>query len=181
MSSHYYNKFIDFFERHELYDKEIFDYLRAQSILFDYRDIDLRSRIGFFFLAEKGILREINLVLPFIDSDVTTVINIHEYTHGIIACKYINRVIKEDIVSETLPHLYERIYLEENKDNEKLREHISYRNNIIINSTDPQSKKYKQALMVQDQLLDYYYNGHTSIKDLNKKAKKLIRKQNCNL
>ena len=178
MNINYYQKFIDFFERHELYDKETFDYLKNNTQLFDYRDTDQHGFIGCFYLTKKGILQKINLILPFIDSDITTLINIHEYTHGIIAYKKINSILTENIVNETLPLLYERIYLEENKDNENLREHINNLNRRIINSTDPESKKYKQALSTQDQLLDYYYSGHTSIKDLNKKAKKLIRKQN---
>lgn len=181
MSTHYYNKFIDFFERHELYNKETFDYLRTHSILFDYRDTDHRPFIGCFYTTKNGKLEKINLVVPYIDSDITTLINIHEYTHAITVFPYMHKSFTEDNACEILPLLYERIYLEENKDNEKLREHITAINKIIKESNNSEITKYKIALNMQNELLDYYNSGHTSIDELNKKAKKLIRKQNCNL
>jgi len=182
MSTHYYNKFINFFERHELYDKRLFEYLRLHSILFDYRDTDHRPFIGCFYTTEKGKLKKINLIVPYIDNDITTLINIHEYTHAITVFPYMHKnFIEDNNACEILPLLYERIYLEENKDNKKLKEHITAINKIIEESNNPEITKYKIALNMQEQLLDYYNSGHTNIRDLNKKAKKLVKKQNCNL
>ena len=181
MNINYYQKFIDFFERHKLYDKETFDYLREHSILFDYRDTDYHPFMGCFYITKKNKLEKINLIVPYIDNDITASINIHEYTHGIVAYNYMNKPFAEDITIEILPLLYERIYLEENKDNERLERHVTNINKIAEASNSPEIAKYKIALNMQDDLLDYYYSGHTSIKELDKKARKLVKKQNCNL
>lgn len=181
MSPNYYQKFIDFFKRHGLYSQEAFDYLRKNSIQFDYRDTDYHSFIGCFFLTQRDKLTKIDLIVPYINNDITALINIHEYTHGIIAYRYINKRVPEDFTSETLPMLYERIYLEENKDNQALRNHVASINNLIKESNCPDIIRYKIALSMQEELFAYYANGHQNIKELSAKTKKLTRKQNCNL
>lgn len=180
MSLNYYQKFIDFFKRHGLYNQEVFDYLRKNSIQFDYRDTDYQPLIGCFYLTKGNKLTKINLIVPYINNDITVLINIHEYIHGIIAYKYINKRFSEDLNSETLPILYERIYLEENKDNQTLRKHFDSINDVINESNSTDIMKYKIALSIQEKLFDYYTSKHPNIKELSSKAKKLTKKQNCN-
>ncbi len=181
MNLNYYYKFINFFEKQNLYNKETFDYFRSNSILFNYLDTDYHPFIGCYYTTKNKKVNKINLIVPYIDNDVTTLINIHEYTHAIILYQYMNKIFPEDITTEILPLLYERIYLEENKDNKVLQEHISAINKRIVTSNNSEITKYKIALDIQNNLLEYYNNGHKNIKELHRRIKKLVKKQNCNL
>ena len=71
----YSYKFFNFFQRQNLYNEEMFNYFRKNSILFDYRDEDYHPFIGCFYLTKNKKVNKINLVVPFIDSDIT-VLNI---------------------------------------------------------------------------------------------------------
>lgn len=181
MGENYYYKFINFFQRQNLYNKEAFDYFRNNSILFDYLDTDYHPFIGCFYIEQKGILKKINLIVPHINNDITVLINIHEYTHALILYQYINKVFQDDITTEILPLFYERLYLEENKDNIFLQEHINNINKRITESNTQEIIKYKIALDIQNDLLEYYNSSSKDIKKLISKAKKLVKKQNCNL
>ena len=181
MNSNYYYKFINFFQRQNLYNKEMFNYFRNNSILFDYLDTDYHPFIGCFYTTKNKKVNKINLIVPHINGDITILINIHEYTHAIILYQYMNKIFPEDITTEILPLLYERIYLEENKYNNILQEHVNTINKRIATYNNPEVKKYKIALDIQNVLLQYYNNGHKDIKELQAKAKELIKRQNCNL
>ena len=171
----YYHKFIDFFQRQNLYNKKMFDYFMNNSILFDYRDEDYHPFIGCFYLTKNKKINKISLVVPYIDSDVTTLINIHEYTHAIILYNHLGKIYEEDISSEALPMFYERLYFEENKDNESLRKHINKLNTKILEGQNPKVLKYRLASDIQNELLNYYNKGHTSLHELNRKVKRLTK------
>lgn len=176
MANEAYQKFINFFQKHNLYDKEIFDYLRLNSILFDYHDEDTRPFIGCYHILDKDLkLKKIQLCIPFIMDEKTILINIHEYTHGILLYKYLNKKIKINNDCETLPLLMERIYLEENP-NQELKEYIEKLNTKIQKDTSIEAQKYKIALSIQEELLTYYNKTHNFDKVKNK-SKKLYRKQ----
>lgn len=171
MANSAYTKFIDFFKRHNLYDEKIFNYLRENSVMFDYRDEDSRPFIGCYYTYSKDDkLKKISLCVPFIDDDITILINIHEYIHGILMYNKIGYKYKAGIDCEVLPMLYERIFVEETQ-NEKLKEYLKYLNKNILESSNPE---YQLALNVQDELLEEY-NKNKKIKTLNKKIKKLTK------
>ena len=84
MTPNYYTEFITFFKKHNLYDKEMFEYIHHNSTKFDYRDEDQRVFIGCYYMCNKqNILQKIKLCVPIIDSPITVLINIHEYLHAI--------------------------------------------------------------------------------------------------
>ena len=80
----YHPKIINFFKEHNLYDEKIFNYLKNNSIMVDYENPEERSFIGcFYILDQRNILRKIKLNLAYVMNEETTLINIHELTHGI--------------------------------------------------------------------------------------------------
>ena len=131
--------------------------------------------IGCFYLTKNKKVNKITLVVPYIDSDITTVINIHEYIHAIILYNHLNKIYSENDNSEILPMFYERLYFEENKDNESLSEHINILNRRINEGQDSKIIKYKIASDIQKELLNYYNKGHTSLQELNSKVKRLTK------
>ena len=168
-----YREFINFFKRHNLYNKETFDYLSKNSIQFDYLDEDKHPYIGYHYLTdEEGNLSKIILFVPYIDSDYTTLINIHEYIHGIILYNKLGKRYKQENDAEILPLLYEKIYLleKQNKSLELLQENLNKR----ITETSP--IEYKIALDVQNEMLNYYYECNPEFNKLEQKAKKLAKR-----
>ena len=165
----YNSKVIDFFKRHNMYEKEMFDYLQDNTIMIDYRDEDEKDFIGCFYaFNRKDILKSISLCIPYLMDDMTTLINIHEITHGIYMYKYLDKkvTIKEDI--EVLPMLYERIYINESNNKELLE---------LANDLDKKIRhedNYLLGLKLRDELLRIY---NYDFEDINKKAKKLVKKE----
>lgn len=175
--TNYYNEFIDFFKRHNLYDKVIFDYINSNSIKFDYRDDEKRPFIGCYYICNKqNILQNIKLYVPFIDSPITTLINIHEYIHAIESYNKIGKIYQKENTEETLPILYELLYFEENPSKE-LEHHLIYLNSKINNDS---KESYKIALSIKNELLKYYKEENPNLTKLQRKAKQLSRKHHKN-
>ena len=169
----YYDKFINFFKEHNMYDEEMFEYLRKNSTLFDYRDEDMRKNVGCYYaLDSKDKLKGIALVVPFIDSDKTVLINIHEYAHGITAYSKLGKKYKHTLDREIVPMLLERIYAMQNPE---LLQFIENLNKNIINSS---RRDYKLALKAVDELYEDYQKTYKSKKmnGINNKSRKLIKK-----
>lgn len=167
----YYNKFIDFFERHHLYDKEMFDYLRLNSTMFDYRDIDKRNFIGCFWTNKNGYLNKVSLVVPFIDSDKTVLINIHEYIHGIMLYKNLGKRYNPGIDRELLPMVYEKLYVLENPSAELME----FEKRLDQGIDQDSDIAYKLGLFYRDELINMYHNG-MDFDNLNRKGKRLSKK-----
>ena len=106
-------KLIDFFKRHNLYDKEMFDYFSLNSSMIDYRYEEQRDFIGCFWKFKNNVLVKFHLVLPYVYNDITMLISIHEIVHGILAYKTLNKKFNLDLDCESLPMLYEKIYINE--------------------------------------------------------------------
>ena len=80
------------------------------------------------------------------------------------------RIIK-DLTIETLPLLYEKLYILENPSKELIA-YSKYLDNLIETNSE---KEYKFGLSIRDELLENYnYN----MQDMQKLAKKLVRKHN---
>lgn len=167
-----YIEFINFLQNHKLYNEDTLRYLRKNMTLFDYRDDEKRNFIGCYCISNnKKLLKEIMLIVPFIDSRITTSINIHEYIHGLTVYDRLNKKFQFDIDCEILPILYEKIYFLEHPCQE-LEEHEKQTRKIILESN---IQKYMIALACQEEML-YYYQQGKSFYDLKKKAKKLSKK-----
>lgn len=169
-NSKYYKKFIEFLKKHNLYDEELYKYWWDNTIRFDYLNEDGRYFINTYYMFKDGYLVKISAVLPFIDSDITILINIHEYVHMFLLYKKIGKRCNIDKDCEVLPILFERIYIEENNTPD-LNKYFDYINDCIITGSD---EKYLLALDISNELLDYY-NGQ-EIRKLDNKVKRLVLK-----
>ena len=168
----YYNNFISFFKKHNLYNEEMFKYIQNNRTLFDYRDEEKRIFIGCYYICNKqGILQKINVCVPFIDNQITMLINIHEYIHAIELYKNIGKKYQQKDTEETLPMLYEQLYYLENPYKELERYLIELNNKITKNS----SKSYQIALLIQEELLSYYQKTNPTFRKLQTKVKKLSK------
>lgn len=166
-----YNKnLIEFFKRHNMYDEEIFNYLQKNSIMIDYNDPEQKDFVGCFYILDKNdILKDLKLSLPYVNNEKTMLISIHEITHGIENYMKIGKKFIKDITIESLPLLYEKLYIIENP-SEELIKYSEYLDKLI---TDECDKEYKFALAIRDELIKKYtYN----MKKTSKLVKKLSRK-----
>lgn len=160
---------IDFFKRHNLYDKDMFDYLSYNSTMIDYKDPDQRCFIGCFpVFDKKNKLIKIHLCVPYVYDDITMLISIHELVHGITLYKKINKKCDIGIDCEVIPMLYEKIYINENNNSEL----INYANKIDDMINTENDIKYMLGLILRDELIDKYY---PDIKKLEKQVKKLVK------
>ena len=168
-----YTNLITFFKKHNLYDEEIFKQIYQNAIMFDYRDDDMQKEIGCYTINVCKKLKHIIIVVPYIEDEKTLLINIHEYTHALLAYKKIGKeyTCNDNLESEIIALLYEKIYLIENPSPE-LENYINYLNQKILQSNDINSKISLQAL---DELLNYYLQTKNHNKTV-KKSKKLLKK-----
>ena len=96
----YYKLVMDFFERNNLYDKEMFDYINKHTFYFDYRDEELRDFISCAFELDKNdVLKKFSVCMPYIRDYKTALMGIHEMIHAIMAYKYLGKkfIIKDNI------------------------------------------------------------------------------------
>ena len=170
----YNSKIIDFFKKHNLYEKEMFDYLQKNSIMLDYRDPDARAFIGTFYVLDaKRKLTRIILYLPYVYDEKTALINIHEITHGIENYQKLGKRFEKDITIETLPLLYEKIYIQETGD-EELVKYGKFLDDSIREKDDKENLKYIFGLKAREELIKSFNNEN--IKRMSKKCQKLKRK-----
>lgn len=141
--------------------------------MFEYLEEEKRIFIGCFWCYENGRLSKISLGVPFMDNDITVLINIHEYVHGIMSYRKLGKKWKPGIDIEILPILYEKIYILENP-SEQLVAYGKMLDRMIDEDAD---MKYKLALKYRDELIQLYDNG-MSFDKLDRNAKRLVRKGN---
>ena len=165
----YNEKIIDFFKRHNMYDEKTFKYLQNNSTMIDYRNVEERAFIGcFYILNKKEELERLQINIPYVYDDITALINIHEIVHGIENYSKLGKKFKKDITIETLPILYEYIFITESQSSE-LKSYGKYLDKMIETSNE---LEYLFALKVRLELLNKYkYN----MKKMQKLTKKLSR------
>jgi len=169
----YYEEYINFLKKHNIYNKEILNYQKYHTYIVDYRDEDERKLIGCSFITSKyNILKQINLCIPTLNSKIAILINIHEYIHLLTKYKYLNKKFKLTDNIEILPILYETLYVLETND-EALTNYYNKLNETIKKDSQ---KKYQIALIVKEELLNYYNENSPTYKKLEHKAKKLTKK-----
>ena len=166
----FHPKIIDFFKRHNMYDAKMFQYLKDNAMPIDYNYEEQRVMIGcFYLLNRKNILTGLRLNLPYATDDKTILISIHEITHGIENYYKIGKKFKKDITIETLPLLYEKLYILENPSPELIA-YGKYLDRLIETEN---AEEYKFGLKVREKLLNSYASNMQKIQ---KKTKKLARK-----
>ena len=136
----YNPKVIDFFKRHNMYEESMFEYLQDHSVMIDYDDPEQKYFVGFNYCVENGILRKFSMGIPYMKDYKTMLINIHEITHGIYAYRRLNKKFTR-IGIETLPMLYEKIFILENG-SEELKQYGEFLDSCIVENSE---EKYKYA------------------------------------
>ena len=170
MENNYYEKYINFLKKYNLYNEEIIKYIRRNSTPIDYLEEELRCLIGCYYTYDKNKrLKKINITVPYFKSEITTLINIHEYIHVYIAYPYLYKKYKITKEEEMLALLYEQLYYLDNQ-TPYLKEAIDILNRQILTS---EKTEYKIALQYKQELLNYYTNEKPTFKKLQRKAKKL--------
>ncbi len=164
----YYQKFIDFLKKHNLYDEDVINYWKNHKVSFDYREEEQRDFIGCFYMLRDNVLEKISLIVPFIDNDKTVLINIHEYVHLFLLYPKLRKKCIIGIDKEVLPILYEKIYIHENPTDELIN-YYEYLNSFIEKSG---KEEYLIALDISEQLLE---NNYSNIRQLERKTKKLTK------
>lgn len=180
----YYNKFIDFFKRHGLYDIALFNYFNLNSVKINMNKYgeEKWSFIGTYPNYKDKKLVKIKLVVPDIDSDIAVLINIHEYIHAIMLYKYMGREYEPDIDREVLPMFYEKLYILEN-DSRELRDFEFKRDYKLLYDGGIEHKLWFDN---KNELLRLYNEGYDFdrlnkyikkiCKDMSKKNKKRVKK-----
>ena len=165
----YNSSVISFFKKHYLYDEKMFNYFKNNSTLIDYDMEEYRPFVGCFSILNKdNIIKRIHVNTPYVKDHKTMLITIHELVHAIDFYHKIGHIYQEDLTSEILPMLYEKIYVEEINNNE-LTTYSKWLDKKIIKSQD---FKYQVALAVRDELYNAYHNNYEDIKTLSKKLAK---------
>ena len=111
----YYEKFINFLKKHNLYDEEVIQYWTKNKISFDYLEEESRCLIGCYYKIENKILTKISLIVPFIDNDKTVLINIHEYAHALELYSELGKIYEDKVeLREIHAREMEKVYLKSN-------------------------------------------------------------------
>jgi hypothetical protein len=167
-------KLIDFFKKHRLYNEEMFKYFEEHSTMIDGDYDDERMITGCAYLIDRntGILKGIHLNLPYIKPNAIDeelmLDSIHELTHAIFTYPRIGKKFNRDITIETLPLLYEKLYIMENPSPIS----IAYGHRLDDTITD-KYPEYAFALKVRDELYhEYHKNPEEMAKMVHKKGKK---------
>ena len=171
----YYRKFIEFLKEHGIYDEDIVLYYRNNWELFDYLDDELREDIGTGYVFSHNELLEMHPFVPIMNSDLTVLINVHEYIHVYMNYDKLNTIANvSNKDNEVLPIFYEKVYIKENLSNELVEYYEDLNGKIERNPEE----RYVLAMKISDELLCSYDNQN--IKQLNRKVKRLVLKDSVN-
>ena len=165
----YSEELISFFKKYNLYEFEMFEYLKERTDFIDYRVVEDRIHIGCSYKINKKNNKVVGLriCVPFCMDEKTTLISIHEIAHGIYGYKHLNKKINS-LELELLPMLLERLYIEERK-NKELEEYAMFLDSTIDSSSEEQ---YRFALENRETIKNAGFNDYNSF---DKQSMKLIR------
>ncbi len=128
------NKFIKFLKDTEIYNEEVFEYIKPKTVYLDHSEEATHFYGVFPIVDDNNIIKDIKLCVPKIKDDLTVSINIHEYVHLLLLYRDLNKEYKESDYDELLPVMYEFYYLKDNDPEylEAYKEKISKSNNKIL-------------------------------------------------
>ena len=128
------NKFIKFLKDTEIYNEEVFEYIKPKTVYLDHSEEATHFYGVFPIVDDNNIIKDIKLCVPKIKDDITVSINIHEYVHLLMVYRDLNKEYKESDYDELLPVMYEFYYLKDNDPEylEAYKEKISKSNNKIL-------------------------------------------------
>lgn len=174
MNNNYYTKFIDFFKTLGLYNEIIFKYIYENTERFSYYDEEKMNIRGFYpiFFKKKELIG-FKLYLPFIENEITAFMNIRPYIQAIHAYTKIGTKYKTNAESEMLAMYYEKLYLNQNP-NEQIKDEL----NMIYTKIREKNtkKKYRIALNAQQELEEFCKKESPDFDKLKRKARNLTKK-----
>ena len=169
----YNSDVIEFFKNHNMYDKEMFDYLEQHTVMVDYNDSFQRMFIGFTVRIKNGKLIDFTICVPYVEDNVTMLNNIHEITHGIYAYNKIGKKYNSN-VSEVLPFLFEKLFVLETND-EELNKYSEYLDSLVDEDSE---ERYKIAMKCRDVFLREKISDYEQAEKMNQRIE---RKENLRL
>lgn len=127
-------KFINFLKETEIYNEELFKYIKPKTVYLDHSEEAIPFYGVFPIVDDNNIIKDIKLCVPKIKDDITVSINIHEYVHLLMVYRDLNKEYKESDYDELLPVMYEFYYLKDNDPEylEAYKEKISKSDNKIL-------------------------------------------------
>jgi len=130
-----YEIYIEFLKKYNLYDKEVFDFIKDKTVYVDYMNTDSEDFIGVYpIVDEDNIVRDLRMCVPTIVDDISISMNIHEYVHLIKMYSNLNKEYVEDKYKELLPVMYELLFLKSINFNDYIDiyiEHIKKEDNYL--------------------------------------------------
>ncbi len=128
------NKFIKFLKDTEIYNEEVFEYIKPKTVYLDHSEEATHFYGVFPIVDDNNIIKDIKLCVPKIKDDITVSINIHEYVHLLLLYRNLNKEYKESDYDELLPVMYEFYYLKDNDPEylEAYKKKISKSNNKLL-------------------------------------------------
>lgn len=105
------NKLKDFFREQNLYSEDFFDFVKGKEKILPIKN-EL-AWFGCFPVVEKGILKDIKIMVPEIVDEQTMLINIHEYTHALalfneLGMEYIPNIEKREVRASNMEKIYKK-------------------------------------------------------------------------
>ncbi len=171
----YSDTIIDFFKRHNLYEKEMFEYLQNHTEMVDYHYEEERLFIGCVYIVDH-ITKKISgfkICIPYVYDEITALINIHEIAHGIWGYKKLNKKYN-NLEVELFPMKLERIYISECS-SQKLKSYADFLDSTI---DDDSEERYRFALYNRDKLNSCALDSFKSIDKTTRKLARTWRRHN---
>lgn len=106
--------FLNFLQKHNIYNKEVLEYFYNNSTFVNYKDENEREFIGCYPKVENSILTKVKICVPKIEDDISASINLHEYIHLLTLFNKLNKEYEEMSHEEVLPIFYELVFMNEN-------------------------------------------------------------------
>lgn len=175
----FHPKIVEFFKKHNLYDREMFGYLYSECQFVDYYDHDVNFMVGCPPKTNKytNKIEGFSLVLPYAWDERTILVSIHELAHAIYWYKKMGQKYnkaKDEIEVELFPMLVERTYVEENL-TKGLASYEAFLDGTIDSNDAPQ---YRFAIESRDQFSSSDIEDFVKLDKATKKLARRWRRQN---
>lgn len=170
MSQEMYFLFENFLKRHELFNEKVYNYIKDNSVLVKYKNIEDFSSIGCsIVLDRKGRLSQVIPIVPLPKNKKMVAINIFIYVQAMILIPNIGKVFDENSYNNILPFVFQRLFILENS-NKYL---LSFEEKMTANLCRENQKKYDNIMIHRNTLIEGFKKDKES---LNNEARKIRRK-----
>lgn len=164
----YYNKFLEFLQKNNLYNQKSFAFISYHTTNIDYSE-ETKEQIGYTYTKNnEDKIIDFKICVPTIEDEKTLIINIRNFIYALFLYEMLGK--KEEIgeVQEAIALLYEKLYIVEQEFslkeyNKFLAEEINERN----------EENFTRDAKLSLALLNYY---DESIEKLTNRANVMTKK-----